>query len=104
MAIMRTLSLAMLIGLLAGCAVGHDRGEGYRGEREGFYGEHRDRALDRNRGYNDFRSEGPHGRDTLDRPDSRSLRRAEERPHATAAISASRRAVTAGRWSAPRTQ
>jgi hypothetical protein len=69
MAIMRTLSLAMLIGLLAGCFVDHDRGEGCRGECEGFYGEHRDRAFDRHGGYSDFRSEGPHGRDTLDRPD-----------------------------------
>ena len=69
MTIMRTLSLAMVIGLLAGCFVDHDRGEGYRGEREGFYGEHRDRAFDRGPGYSDFRSEGPHGRDTLDRLD-----------------------------------
>jgi hypothetical protein len=42
---MRALSLALLISLLAGCVV------------------------DRDRGYNDFRFEGPHGRDTFDRPD-----------------------------------
>jgi len=69
MTIMRALSLATLIGPLAGCVVDHDRGEGYRGEREGFYGEHRDRAFDHHGGGNDFRSDGPHGRDTLDRPD-----------------------------------
>jgi len=69
MTIMRALSLAMLIGLLTGCVIDRNRGEGYRGEREGSYGEHRDRAFDRQGGYNDFRSEGPHGLDTLDRPD-----------------------------------
>jgi hypothetical protein len=68
MTIMRGLSLAMLIGVLAGC-VDHDRGEGYRGEREGFYGEHRDRDFGRRGGDNDFRSEGPHGLEHLDRPD-----------------------------------
>jgi hypothetical protein len=72
--IMRALSLAMLIGPLAGCVLDGDRDEGYRGERyrgerEGFYGEHRDRAFDRDRVYDDFHPEGRHGRDTLDRAD-----------------------------------
>jgi hypothetical protein len=67
MTILRALSLAMIIGALAGCIVDHDRGEGYRGEREGFHGEHRDRDFDRRGG--DFRSEGPQGFDRLDRPD-----------------------------------
>jgi len=69
MTIMRALSLAMLIGLLAGCVVDRDRGEGYRGEHEGFDGDHGEGAFDRNHGYNDFRSQGPHGLDHLDRPD-----------------------------------
>ena len=74
MSIMRALSLAMLIVPLAGCVLDGDRDEGYRGERyrgehEGFYGEHRNRTFDRGPGYNDFRPEGPHGLEHLDRPD-----------------------------------
>ena len=67
--IMRALLLATMIGALTGCVVDRNRGEGdYRGDRQGFDGEHRDRDFDRG-GYNDFRSEGPHGLDHLDRPD-----------------------------------
>jgi len=62
MTIMRAISLVMLIGSLAGCVVDRDRGEGFDSD----HGEH---AFDRNRGYNDFRSQGPHGLDHLDRPD-----------------------------------
>ena len=70
MTIMRALSLVLLVGTLTGCVVDHDRGEGYyRGERDGLYGEHRDRDFDRRSGYNDFRSEGPRGLETLDRRD-----------------------------------
>jgi hypothetical protein len=66
---MRALSLATLVALLAGCVVDHDLGEGYRGGHEGYDGEHGERAFDRNRGYNDFRSEGQYGFETLDRRD-----------------------------------
>ncbi|HEV2550854.1 MAG TPA: hypothetical protein VGU20_26315 [Stellaceae bacterium] len=53
MLVIRALALAMIVSGLVACA--NERGSGQR--------------YDRSTGYSDFRSEGPHGLDTLDRPD-----------------------------------
>jgi hypothetical protein len=52
MPVMRALVLAMIISGLAACA----------SERSG-------QRYDRSTGYSDFRTEGPHGLEHLDRPD-----------------------------------
>ena len=53
MVVIRAVVLAMIVGGLFACANGRSGGQRY----------------DRSTGYSDFRTEGPHGLDTLDRPD-----------------------------------